>query len=72
MKHLHPFERIILRHLKARGSISPMEALTSYGTSRLAPKILNLRKAGYDITTEIMKDEPGHRYARYTFHQKVA
>ncbi len=69
---LHPFERTILKHLQARKSISPMEALTSYGTARLAPKILNLRKAGFEIVTKIMSDHPGHRYARYTLVEKVA
>ena len=62
---LHPSDRIILKHLRRRRTISPMEALMSYGCQRLAPRIFNLRKAGYQISTKINRDEPGHRYARY-------
>ena len=59
----------ILKHLKARGSISPVEAFSSYGTLRLAPRIHELRKAGYEINTEMRKDHAGHAYARYSFVQ---
>ena len=71
MSKLHPSDRIILKHLLKRSSISPMEALASYSCARLAPRIFNLRKAGYKISTQINRDEPGHRYARYTL-QKAA
>lgn len=66
--NLHPSDKIILKHLKRRKSISPMEALASYGCARLAPRIFNLRQAGYNISTQINRDEPGHRYARYTLN----
>ena len=69
MIKLHPSDHIILKHLKKRGSISPMEALASYSCARLAPRIYNLRQAGYPITTQINRDEPGHKYARYTLQK---
>lgn len=68
-----PVARTILKHLKARGSISPVEAFANYGTLRLAPRIHELRQAGHGITTEVRKDEAKHSYARYslTTNQKV-
>lgn len=43
-----------------------MEALISYGNSRLAATIYDLRAMGFTIQTDIRKDEAGHKYARYT------
>jgi hypothetical protein len=63
---LEPLPARILKHLRARKSISPMEALASYGTTRLAAAIFKLRRAGFDITTQINHDQAGHGYARYT------
>ena len=57
----------VLRHLQRRGSISPMEALITYGIMRLAARIYDLRLDGVPITTYIKKDEGGHRYARYDY-----
>jgi hypothetical protein len=69
---LYPSDLLILKHLRARGSISPMEALVSHGCARLAPRIFNLRKAGHEITTELLTDEGGHRYSRYTLQKEAA
>lgn len=63
---LKPSTRTILSHLEKRGTISPMEALTSYGNMRLAAAIHDLRKVGYDINTTMKHDEGGHSYARYS------
>lgn len=57
----------VLNHLQRRGSISPMEALVSYGIYRLAAKIYDLREEGFGIHTEMKRDEAGHKYARYTY-----
>lgn len=62
----HPVNRTVLKHLLRRKSISPLEALMTYGISRLAPAIHDLRSAGHTIKSEIRKDAKGHRYARYT------
>jgi hypothetical protein len=59
--------KTVLKHLEQRGSISPMEALVSYGISRLAADIHRLREAGHGIYTEYKRDEAGHKYARYTY-----
>ena len=43
----------ILEHLKRFGSIEPMTALSEYGIYRLASRISDLRKEGYNITKEM-------------------
>ncbi len=62
---LQPQTRKILGHLLKRGSISPMEALVGYGCFRLAAQVFKLRKAGYDVRTNLKEDNVGHQYARY-------
>jgi len=61
-----PGAKTVLKHLIARGSISPVEAFSSYGTLRLAARIHELRQDGANIKTEMRKDAAGHTYARYT------
>ena len=60
---------MILGHLQAHGTITPIEAMESYGCMRLGARIWDLRKAGHTI---IREDETGKnrygqpvRYARY-------
>jgi len=53
--------------MRRLGSISPQEAMRDYQITRLAARILDLKRAGYNIETE-MREHPitGTRYARYT------
>lgn len=63
---LTPQAKIVLSHLKKRQRISPAEALTVYGISRLASCIHEIRnRAGYTVKTEQRRDEHGHKYAKY-------
>lgn len=59
----------IIRHLKDFGSITSKEAYDEYGIMRLASRITDLRKAGYEIDTETKtgKNRYGEttRYAVY-------
>lgn len=59
----------VLRHLKEKGSITSMEAFELYGATRLSAIIFNLRKRGYEISTqtECCTDRFGHicNFARY-------
>lgn len=55
----------ILAQLKRGHSITPQEALRSFGCFRLAARIKELRDDGYTITTEIETDLLGSRFARY-------
>ena len=59
----------VLDWLKTNASISSMEAIQSFGATRLSVIIFNLRKRGYNIETVKCEgtDRFGHsiRYARY-------
>lgn len=42
----------ILRHLRDYGSISSLEAISEYGCMRLASRINDLKRQGYNISAE--------------------
>lgn len=44
----------ILEHLQKFGSITPLEAIQHYGCLRLAARIADLKKDGYNIKTEML------------------
>jgi hypothetical protein len=67
---LSPQARTVLLHLEKYGSISPSEAQVSHHIFRLAARILELRKAGYEITTENKRDAAGQPYGRYWLNGK--
>ena len=58
-------QKRILQHLQAGNKITPLEALQSYGTIRLGAYIHELRKAGYNIRTNIIRTFSGKTYAEY-------
>lgn len=45
-----------------------LEALNIYGIMRLASRINDLKKMGYDIKTEMIHGDNGKRYARYSLN----
>ena len=55
---------LVLNHLKNDNGITPMEALKLFGAFRLSAIIFDLKKDGYDIDTEIIKNG-GKHYANY-------
>ena len=55
---------LVLNHLKNDNSITPLEALNKFGAFRLSAIIFDLKKDGYDIDTEIIKNG-GKHYANY-------
>lgn len=61
--------KAVLEWLQTHASISSMEAIRSFGATRLSAIIFNLRKRGYNIETVMVdgKDRFGNsmRYARY-------
>jgi len=65
MSKKHPATPKILAALQRGEKITPQTALLRYRVSRLASIIFNLRKAGYDIVTEI-KEAGGSRFAEYS------
>ena len=42
----------IIRHLRDYGSITSLEAITEYGILRLASRINDLKRKGYNIVSE--------------------
>lgn len=54
----------ILRHLRDYGSISSLEAITEYGCMRLASRINDLKRQGYNISAERGKGQ--NRYGETT------
>lgn len=45
---------LILDHLKKRGKLTAHDALSLYGVGRLAPRVLELRESGVNITTHMV------------------
>ncbi len=66
----------ILEYISKFGSITPLEAITELGCMRLASRINDLRRAGYDIEgkfeTHINRKGEKKRYMRYSLKQGVA
>lgn len=54
----------ILAHLKAGKKLTPLQALQKFGCLRLSGRVLELRQAGYDIKTKLVK-RGGSRVAEY-------
>jgi hypothetical protein len=57
---------MILNFLESGGSLTPIEALEKFQCFRLAARMNDLRKKGYVIQTEILKDDNGKSYASYS------
>lgn len=55
----------ILKQLQLGRSLTALDALSGCQCFRLAPRILELRVAGHNIVTNIVKNN-GKRYATYT------
>jgi len=60
--------------LQEHGSITSLEAIELFGATRLSAIVFNLRRRGYEITTETLatKDRYGHavNYAKYVYHHR--
>jgi hypothetical protein len=69
-KHLSPQQRIVLSQLATGAPFTPLSALTNFGVGRLAPRIEELRKIGFPITTKIKRIN-NHKYASYTLNRKA-
>ena len=63
----------ILEHIQERGSITPLEALKEYGIMRLASRVCDLKRQGYEIerTIETANNRYGEPvwYARYSLRE---
>ena len=63
MPDLKPQTKLTLDRLRL-GFVSPIDAI-GFGCSRLAARVLELKKAGYHIEKQICRTESGKHYARY-------
>lgn len=64
---------LILNHLKTKGDINPLEALSKYGVYRLGAVIYILKHEGYDISSRLesytkLSGRKGH-YAVYRLEE---
>ena len=64
-------ETLILNHLKARGSITAVEAQALYKVRSLTRRITTLRRTGANIESVWKTDLTGQRYVRYHYHKPV-
>jgi hypothetical protein len=64
----------VIRYLTDFGSITQLEALQDLGIMRLASRISELNKSGYNIKAEMVKGTnrwgESVKWARYSFEQK--
>ena len=58
----------IIRHLHDYGSITPIEAFNEYGIMRLASRVCDLKKKGYDIRSKSTKSV--NRYGEPIWYAK--
>lgn len=60
---------LILSHLDTYGSITPFEAFTEYGITKLATRISELKKLGHQFATVMVTEKNRYgepvRFARY-------
>jgi len=54
----------VLKHLRTRGSLTPLDALNEYGIFRLAARCLELRERGHDVIN-IKQSEGEKTFGRY-------
>ncbi len=55
----------ILKHLEKGKRLTPLQALKKFDCFRLSGRILDLRKLGINVKTEMIKVRSGKRVASY-------
>lgn len=60
----------VLKHIKTYGYITPFDAWNAYNITRLSGRIFDLRKAGYDIITDMQKSAKGKYFAAYKLNEE--
>lgn len=64
---LTPQAQIVVDHLTNNPHLTSLQAEGVYRIRRLAARISELKKAGYDIEKSMKVDATGQRYTRYSF-----
>jgi hypothetical protein len=57
---------LILKALKRGAKLTPIDALARFGCFRLSARILDLKAAGHNIKTKIIKSANGKQFAQYS------
>lgn len=60
-----PMQRAVLDLLRRKGAITSMEAQGVLRCRQLPARVLELKRLGHDIVTEMKLDHTGQKYARY-------
>lgn len=60
----------VLKYIEEFGSISPMEAFTDLGITKLATRISELKKDGYEFKQEYEKSR--NRYGEAVYYMRYA
>jgi hypothetical protein len=68
---LPPQAKVILRHLEKGKDISLIASLHVYQISRLSDCIMKIRRAGYDVLTQMRMTETGKEYASYRLNTRL-
>jgi hypothetical protein len=58
---------ILVNHFTQGKSLTSLEAMGVYRIFRLASRVSELRQQGYDIVTDMKRDETGKTYASYRY-----
>lgn len=65
----------ILRHIAENGSITAAEAMSEYGIYRLAARMADIKRLGYDVGRETVtgknRFEEPVRFTRYSIRGRV-
>ena len=58
-------ENEILNYLKLGNTLTPLESLRRFSCMRLASRVSDLKKKGYNIKMRMVHGDNGKRYAQY-------
>ena len=61
----------ILEYLKQGHRLTPLEGLRLFGTMRLGARCWDLRKAGYDVRSRMVKTDTGKHIAQYYLYKET-
>ena len=60
----------IYEYLADGGKLTPIDALEMFGCFRLGARVLDLKKEGYPVVSEMVKLRNGKRVAQYSMGVK--
>lgn len=61
----------VLKFMRDTGSITSWQAIQEFGITRLSAKIFNLRRMGYEITSEVVYSRNRYKEVVHFFKYKL-